>query len=333
MRCLETAFVVTLVALPRLAFGYGEGDGADRPNLLERQLHLLTNRVRAAPHEFDGWNQSLATGEARPPLALHDQLFEAARFHAEDMASSGCFAHSSCDGTTFQSRIARFFSGGGAGENIARGQPSPEAVMQGWMRSDGHRQNILEPRWNALGTGAAEGRHWVQNFGAARNPSLPRIVSAAPFPTPSGLSLAALAYAPSPMVPVRVEARLGNLRVALEPSVGRPGNRVWQADTAAPSGCTDLFFVLEDEGATHRFPTTGFLQAGAGCTTSFRAGPASSGDGGPPVLEADPGTGCRCSPRPSTTPLGSCALALGGLILLRRRSRFRRPRRLTHASD
>lgn len=57
----------------------------------------------------------------------------------------------------------------GAGENIAAGYSSPEAVMAGWMNSEGHRENILNPGFNKLGVGYAQsgsgyGHYWTQMF-------------------------------------------------------------------------------------------------------------------------------------------------------------------------
>ena len=56
-----------------------------------------------------------------------------------------------------------------AGENIAAGYSSPEAVMNGWMNSEGHRANILNPGFKKLGVGYAYsasgyGHYWTQMF-------------------------------------------------------------------------------------------------------------------------------------------------------------------------
>jgi len=50
------------------------------------------------------------------------------------------------------------------GENIAKGQKSPRAVVRAWMHSKGHRANILSRRYSDLGVGFCRGR-WVQTFG------------------------------------------------------------------------------------------------------------------------------------------------------------------------
>lgn len=54
------------------------------------------------------------------------------------------------------------------GENIAAGQPTPEGVMDSWMDSQGHRENILSSDYNVIGIGcykAGDVLYWVQVFG------------------------------------------------------------------------------------------------------------------------------------------------------------------------
>ena len=54
------------------------------------------------------------------------------------------------------------------GENIAYGQRSPEEVMRVWMNSSGHRANILNGSFNAIGVGhyqdSAGTDYWCQLF-------------------------------------------------------------------------------------------------------------------------------------------------------------------------
>lgn len=57
-----------------------------------------------------------------------------------------------------------------AGENIAAGFPSPEAVMEGWMNSPSHRASILSPDFSYIGVGhcTVNGQnYWVQIFAGA----------------------------------------------------------------------------------------------------------------------------------------------------------------------
>jgi uncharacterized protein YkwD len=105
-------------------------------------------------------------------LAVSSNLRAAARLHARDMAREGYFSHDSRDGRTVLQRVrSAGFGGCAVGENIAQGQPTPEAVVDAWMGSPGHCQNMLAPQFTALGVGyvddpeASLRRLWVQNFG------------------------------------------------------------------------------------------------------------------------------------------------------------------------
>jgi uncharacterized protein YkwD len=106
------------------------------------------------------------------PLKHDPQLRAAAFGHSDDMAKNNYFDHDSRDGRSFTDRIkAAGFTGGSAwAENIAFGQPSPASVVEGWMKSSGHRANIMNCRFTLIGVGAAknaQGRiYWTQDFAA-----------------------------------------------------------------------------------------------------------------------------------------------------------------------
>ena len=55
-----------------------------------------------------------------------------------------------------------------AGENIAAGQQTAQAVMTAWMNSPGHRQNIMSPNYTQMGIGYSPGGnmspYWSQMF-------------------------------------------------------------------------------------------------------------------------------------------------------------------------
>lgn len=89
-------------------------------------------------------NQARA-GAGLQPYKLHSQLEACAIRYAGIMAAKGQMSHS-VDGTSVGGRIAAYgYAWQRAGENIAAGQTSPEAVTQAWMNSAGHQQNILGP--------------------------------------------------------------------------------------------------------------------------------------------------------------------------------------------
>lgn len=53
------------------------------------------------------------------------------------------------------------------GENIAKGQKSPRAVVRAWMRSKGHRKNMMSGKFDYMGVGYCRGR-WVQTLGGGK---------------------------------------------------------------------------------------------------------------------------------------------------------------------
>ena len=99
-------------------------------------------------------------------LAYDWQLSRVARYKSQDMCDNGYFSHTSpVYGTPFQMIKSFGISYRSAGENIAKGQASPQAVVDAWMNSSGHRANILNASFTHIGVGyVANGRYWTQMF-------------------------------------------------------------------------------------------------------------------------------------------------------------------------
>lgn len=94
------------------------------------------------------------------------ELARVARFKSQDMKDNRYFAHNSpVYGTPFQ-MIQNFgISFRRAGENIAKGYATPQAVVNAWMNSSGHRANILNAGYTHIGVGyVADGHYWTQMF-------------------------------------------------------------------------------------------------------------------------------------------------------------------------
>ncbi|MGW6905081.1 sigma-70 family RNA polymerase sigma factor [Streptomyces sp. NPDC054940] len=104
------------------------------------------------------------------PLAEDTLLNKAALGHSEDMAARDFFDHTNPDGEDPGQRItAAGYRWSTYGENIAMGQQTPEAVMESWMNSPGHRANILNCSFKDIGVGIHKGSGgpwWTQAFGA-----------------------------------------------------------------------------------------------------------------------------------------------------------------------
>lgn len=102
-----------------------------------------------------------------------DRLVAAARAHSADMAARNYFSHTTPEGVDFATRITNAgYRWSGAGENIAKGQRTPQDVMTGWMNSSGHKANILNCGFKNLGVGVAADAGgsllWTQDFGSPR---------------------------------------------------------------------------------------------------------------------------------------------------------------------
>ncbi len=100
------------------------------------------------------------------PLAQDWQLSRVARYKSQDMRDLKYFSHTS---PTYGSPFDMIKNFGitykSAGENIAKGYQTPEAVVNGWMNSSGHRANILNRLYTHIGVGyVADGNYWTQMF-------------------------------------------------------------------------------------------------------------------------------------------------------------------------
>lgn len=127
----------------------------------------LTNAARA-----QGRNCGAQFYAAAPALVYHSLLERSAQAHAADMATRNYFSHTSQDGRSFSQRIsATGYNWRTVGENIAAGYPTPESVVDGWLKSPGHCANIMNPAFREIGIGysysasSAYKYYWVQDFG------------------------------------------------------------------------------------------------------------------------------------------------------------------------
>jgi uncharacterized protein YkwD len=141
-----------------------------------------------------------------PPLALDPKLTQAAQSHASDMMRRNYYAHSSPEGTTV---AGRYQQAGGSrwlltAENIAKcdGCPPPpgEAEVRklhdGWMKSPGHRANILRAGLDGFGFGLAVtdngALYAVQTFAGPGTPGGDVTATAGPPASPADQAKAAL---------------------------------------------------------------------------------------------------------------------------------------------
>jgi uncharacterized YkwD family protein/spore coat assembly protein SafA len=127
----------------------------DDVKTLEQQVVTLVNQQRAR--------------QGLPALKSNWELCRVARYKSQDLINKQYFAH---DSPTYGSPFRMMESFGirfsAAGENIAYGQRTPQEVMNAWMNSPGHRNNILSSIYNQIGVGVAKASngtfYWTQQF-------------------------------------------------------------------------------------------------------------------------------------------------------------------------
>lgn len=163
---LQLRRLVPLIVLVAAGCGDGFDPLASWPEesaVFEAEVLALVNDQRGK-----GAVCGSETFEPAPPLVVNELLEAAARLHSYDMYDRGYFSHTNPDGHGPVERMDRAgYEGRSWGENIARGQSTPEAVMQSWMQCAGHCANIMSGRYQEIGIGVYE-RNWTLKFGRPR---------------------------------------------------------------------------------------------------------------------------------------------------------------------
>ncbi|MEU8845322.1 sigma-70 family RNA polymerase sigma factor [Streptomyces sp. NPDC048564] len=145
-----------------------------RPSSRPTRTATSTPQTQAAPSGAVAQVVALVNKERSAagcgPLSEDSKLNQAALRHSEDMDARDFFDHTNPDGADPGQRVtAAGYTWSTYGENIAQGQQTPEAVMESWMNSPGHRANILNCSFKDIGVGihrASGGPWWTQVFGA-----------------------------------------------------------------------------------------------------------------------------------------------------------------------
>jgi uncharacterized protein YkwD len=148
LTCLIAALSVSASA------GAAAGTAAtptERLGQLDQQVLAEVNRTR------------VAHGLQR--LVISSGLQRAADAHSRQMLDLGFFAHDTPGGNTFGKRIRSYYPADGfttwsAGENLLYGSVgiTAEAAVKAWLRSPGHRENILSRTWREVGVASLRAR-------------------------------------------------------------------------------------------------------------------------------------------------------------------------------
>jgi uncharacterized protein YkwD len=131
---------------------------------------------------FDRVNAERAERGAAP-VDWSDPLAEVARQWSAAMAETGRLEHQDMQALLERAELAHLSS---VGENIftSTGPVPAGTIHAGWMRSDSHRGNVVNPGWDRLGVGvfcAPDGSVWAtQEFGRTRQADRPPVAEETP---------------------------------------------------------------------------------------------------------------------------------------------------------
>ncbi|MFV0441605.1 MAG: CAP domain-containing protein [Lachnospirales bacterium] len=93
-----------------------------------------------------------------PPLEADPLLMEIAQLKAEEMEDLDYFGHESPNYGSPTAFAKNYGYSGGVGENILKGSYTPSSVVGMLMKSEAHKENMLNPNYKYLGVGRA-GEH------------------------------------------------------------------------------------------------------------------------------------------------------------------------------
>jgi uncharacterized protein YkwD len=153
----STLLAALLLALSLLALPAQAAADASALDGSERALLREINRTRAA-HGLHA-------------LHRNRRLQSSADYHCWDMLQANFFAHSSSNGTPFETRVKRYTQKKRLGENLAY-LPSQDArhaarqIVDMWMNSAGHREALLSHSFSRIGIARRIGK-WDNNFRVA----------------------------------------------------------------------------------------------------------------------------------------------------------------------
>ncbi|MCZ4124557.1 CAP domain-containing protein [Streptomyces sp. H39-S7] len=105
------------------------------------------------------------------PVTVNAKIQAAAQAHSDDMAARDYYEHDTPEGVGPGARMTSAgYHWSTWGENIYKSPKDAQSAMDGWMKSPGHRDNILNCAFKEIGVGinlSSNGPWWTQDFGAA----------------------------------------------------------------------------------------------------------------------------------------------------------------------
>ena len=169
MRQFMLVFLIALFLLSACMEGINKPKSTHAGDFaMEMRIVELVNESRVKGRKCGG-----AYYKAVQPLAWNDMLGQAALAHSLDMAQNGFLSHTGSDGSNPGIRLSKTgYTWRIFGENIGQGYRTPEEAVQGWLRSEEHCRNIMNPEFREAGAAFAKSgnlrNYWTIVFGTPR---------------------------------------------------------------------------------------------------------------------------------------------------------------------
>ena len=175
VKLMRTGFLVTvlvavsLLAIPRL-------NQAFTPPVVQKPEAVLPPPgVKHLPKVedlvFEMTNQA-RRAKGLPPFIKDAELTQVARAFSDDMLVRRFFDHTTPDGVSFDERISDRYRHRvrlmgeniwyASGYNLGKIQQVAKEIVDDWMSSPGHRENILDPKFTHLGVGVSARHHTIR---------------------------------------------------------------------------------------------------------------------------------------------------------------------------
>ena len=152
-RYLAALMFFLLFSLPAYVDGWGGND--PDPGIADIRVEFLAavNQARSVHHICGKTPHGPA-----PPVSWSHNLAVAAYLHSRDMVRKNFSSHTGSDGSSAGQRISRQgYPWRTYGENIGFGYPTVSSAIQGWLGSERHCRNLMNPAYTEIGAGYAIG--------------------------------------------------------------------------------------------------------------------------------------------------------------------------------
>jgi uncharacterized protein YkwD len=150
---LAVLTVFSLLILPTCVHGWGGNDPDPGVADIRGEFLAAVNQARSVTRKCGNTRYRPA-----PPVSWSGNLAMAAYLHSKDMGQKYFLSHTGSNGSSAGQRILeQGYPWRAYGENIAAGNPTVSSVIKGWLASEMHCRNLMNPAFTEIGAGYAIG--------------------------------------------------------------------------------------------------------------------------------------------------------------------------------